>query len=111
MSTVKYRMRASQRELGPYRRHELLTGEIFYPQEGYSGYANGTDTDLSVFISDEMRADWRSNRTELMKFWRSGEYTTPDIFSDSKPWLFICGSPGTLPRAAKIFDRRAEQDA
>ena len=60
MSTVKYRMRASQRELGPYRRHELLTGEIFYPQDGYSGYGNGTDADLSAFISPEMKADWRA---------------------------------------------------
>jgi hypothetical protein len=108
MSTVKYRMRASQRELGLYRRHELLTGEIFYPQEGYSGYGNGTDADLSAFISPEMKADWKTNRTELMKFWRSGAYTTPDVFADSKPWLFICGSPNTLPWAAKIFDRKEE---
>jgi hypothetical protein len=104
MSTVKYRMRASQRELGPYRRHELLTGEIFCPQEGYSGYGNGTDTDLSAFISDEMRENWRSNRTELMKFWRSGEYTSPRTFADSKPWLYACGTPNTLPWAARQFD-------
>ena len=50
------------------------------------------------FISDEMRQDWREHRTELIKFWRSGEYTM------EKPWLFVCGDPDTLPWAAEQFD-------
>ena len=62
MATVKRRRRLSQRELGPYKRHELLTGEIDYPMQGYSGYGDGTGTDLAAFIGDEMRADWKTLR-------------------------------------------------
>jgi hypothetical protein len=40
-----------------------------------------------------MLEDWRANRGELIAFWKSGKYT------DEKPWLFICGSPDTLPWA------------
>ena len=32
--------RASSRELGPYRRHELLTGECVYAVQGYTGYGS-----------------------------------------------------------------------
>ena len=85
-------------ELGPYKRHELLTGEIRYPENGYSGYGNGRSTSLMDFISDEMRQDWREHRTVLIKFWRSDEYTT------DKPWLFVWGDPDTLPWAAEQFD-------
>ena len=55
--------------------------------------------------SAEMRADWKTHREELLKFWASGEYTTGEIFPDSKPWLFVCGRPGTVPWAARQFDR------
>jgi hypothetical protein len=82
------------RELSAYRRYELLTGEIVYPALGYDGYGDGAGTDLSAFISDEMRADWKENRTALLKFWRSGEYT------NDKPWLFAC-SNGELPWAER----------
>ena len=51
-----------------------------------------------------MRADWKSNRDELLEFWRSGEYTTADIFPDSKPWLFVSGSANRLPWAAEQFE-------
>ena len=98
--------------LGPYKRHELLTGEICYPVLGYSGYGDGTGRDLTAFISEEMRADWEANREELLAFWASGEYTTPDIFPDSLPWLFIGGPrarPGYLPWAAKVFDPPARK--
>lgn len=105
MATVKRRRRLSQRELGPYKRHELLTGEIDYPLQGYTGYGDGTGTDLAAFIGDEMRADWKTHREELLKFWASGEHTTGEIFPDSKPWLFVCGRPGTVPWAARQFDR------
>jgi hypothetical protein len=105
----KYRKRQSQRELTAYKRHELLTGEITYPVPGYyTGYADGRGTDLTAFISDEMRADWEANRDELLKFWASGEYTTGTIFADSKPWLFVCGSDDTLPWAATQFDEKAK---
>jgi hypothetical protein len=60
--------------------------------------------DCWVVISDEMRADWEANRDELMEFWQSGEYTYPDTFPDSLPWLFVCGSADTLPWAARHLD-------
>ena len=44
-------------ELGPYKRHELLTGKIFYPMRGYTGYGDGKSTNVADFIGDEMRAD------------------------------------------------------
>jgi len=52
MTTV-VRHRRQPRQLGPYRRHELLTGEICYPMQGYTGYGDGVGTDLTAFISDE----------------------------------------------------------
>jgi hypothetical protein len=45
MSTVIRRRRTSRLEIGPYKRHELLTGEVRYPALDYSGYGNGVDTD------------------------------------------------------------------
>jgi hypothetical protein len=106
MSTTKYRKRVSQRTLTEYKRHELLTGEIFYPALGYDGYGDPRtmDKNLANFISAEMKMDWEQNKEELMAFWKSGEYTTGEIFPDSKPWLFICGDPDTLPWAAEQFD-------
>jgi hypothetical protein len=105
---LKYRKRVSHRELTAYQRHELLTGEIICPAMGYTGYGDGTGRNLRAFISDEMRADWNDNRGELLKFWASGEYTTGEIFAGSTPWLFVCGSPGTLPWAAEQFDEKAK---
>jgi hypothetical protein len=105
MSTIVRRKRMSRTELGPYKRHELLFGEIIYPALGYTGYGDGTGKDLTAFISDEMRADWEGHRDELMAFWRSGQYTTAEVFPDSLPWLFDCGDGG-LPWAAKQFDRK-----
>jgi len=55
---------------------------------------------LTAFITDEMRADWKNNRDELIESWQSGEYTHPDNFPDSLPWLFVRGYAGTLPWAA-----------
>jgi hypothetical protein len=104
MTTV-VRHRRQPRELGAYRRHELLTGEIVRVEYGYSGYApDGKSDNAADYISDEMRADWAEHREALLKFWRSGEYTTPDIFPDAKPWLFVCGSANTLPWGAEQFD-------
>jgi|SRR5258705_11994908 hypothetical protein len=101
MSTVIRRKRTSRLSIGPYRRHELLTGRIQYPVQGYTGYGNGVGTDLMAFISDGMRTDWAANRDELMEFWRSGE---SDNFADSLPWLFVRGGDGSLPWAARHLD-------
>src|SRR5262245_35457830 len=100
MSTVTRRKRVSRMQLGPYRRHELLTGQIEYPIHGYTGYGDGVGTDLTAFIGEEMRRDWAANRAELLKFWQSGAYTTADIFPDSLPWLFVCGSAEMMPWAS-----------
>jgi hypothetical protein len=100
MSTIHRRQRAA-RSLGPYKRHELLTGEIRYSAiPDYTGYSDGVGTDLTAFIGDEMRRDWESHRDELMSFWRSGKTTTRDVFPDSVPWLHASGRPGAVPWAA-----------
>jgi hypothetical protein len=78
------------------------TGWISYPVQGYSGY--GVGTDVTAFISDQMRADWAANREDLVAFWQSGKYTTADVFADSLPWLFVRGSADTLPWAAEHLD-------
>jgi hypothetical protein len=101
MTTVVRRKRASRSSIGPYRRHELLTGRIQYPVQGYTGY--GVGTDLTAFISDGMRADWAANREELLAFWKSGK-TEADGFPDALPWLYVGGSADTLPWAARHLD-------
>jgi hypothetical protein len=81
---MERRRPGQRRELGPYRRHELLTGEISYPVLGYDGYGDGLNTNMA-------------------EFWRSGEYTSFRTFpGESKPWLFVRGDPHTLPWAAKV---------
>jgi hypothetical protein len=52
----------------PLQRHELLTGRIAYPVQGYTGSGDGIGTDLTAFISDQMRNDWKNNRAVLMVF-------------------------------------------
>jgi hypothetical protein len=104
MTTVIRRKRASRSSIGPYRRHELLTGRIVYPVQGYTGYGDGVGTDLTAFVSAEMRADWDANRDGLLELWRSGEHTHPDKFPDSLPWLFVRGGDGSLPWAALYLD-------
>jgi hypothetical protein len=86
MTTIIRRKRTSRSEIGPYKRHESLTGKIVYPVQGYSGYGDGSGIDLAAFISDEMR-------------------TTTAIFPDSKLWLFAYGDPDTLPWAARVLDK------
>src|SRR6476661_9578129 len=98
MTTVIRRKRASRSSIGPYRRHELLTGCIQYPVQGYTGYGDGVGMDLTAFISEQMRADWAANRAELLAFWRSGK-TTAEVFPDALPWLWGCGSADPLPWA------------
>ena len=66
MTTIIRRKRTSRLQIGPYKSHELLTGRIVYPVQGYSGYGDGVGTDLVAFLSAEMRVDWAANREELM---------------------------------------------
>ena len=101
MATIKRRQRVSHRELGPYRRYELLTGRINYVYRGYTGYGDETSKYTSAFISDEMRADWAANRDELLKFWASGESLS--FFPDTPPWQFVRNSPGTMPWAERVL--------
>src|SRR5258705_154804 len=42
LDPITRRKRTSRLSIGPYRRHELLTGWIVYPVEGYTGYGDGT---------------------------------------------------------------------
>ena len=35
---------------------------------GDGGYGDAVGTDLTAFISDEMRSDWKVNREELISF-------------------------------------------
>jgi len=87
VSTIIRRRRSSKLQLGPYRRHELLTGEVKIVVQGYSGYSDQVRTDLTLFIGPEMRADWQNHRAELIAFWRSGKSSV--IFPDCLPWLWI----------------------
>jgi hypothetical protein len=103
MTTVIRRKRASLSSIGPYRRHDLLTGRIVYPVQGYTSYGDGIGTDLTAFITDEMRAGWEANRDELMAFGRLGK-TEADVFPDALPWLYMGGSADTLPWAAGHLD-------
>jgi hypothetical protein len=104
-----------RRGLTAYKVCELLTGEIRYPLRFYDGYGTGLEDggeyDLAEnYINDSMRQDWKANREALLAFWRSGKYTTTDNLAEFglsvsvPPWLFVCGSPGTLPWAAKQFE-------
>jgi len=104
MTTITRRKREARGELGPYRRHELLTGEIYYPAFGYTGYGDGTGTDLAAFICEDMRLDWEANRTELLWFCASHERRAK-LFADEEPWwLALRGSFAVLPWASEQFD-------
>ncbi len=99
------RRKRSSRALCEYKRYELLFGECVYPlPEYYTGYGDprSGNTNVADFISDEMKADWAANRSKLIAFWKSGEYTR------DKPWLFARGDPDTLPWAATKFDDKEE---
>ena len=75
-----------------------------YPVQGYTGYGDGVGTDLTAFITDGMCADWEANRAEMLAFWQSGDFTHPDTFPDSLPWLHVRGGDGSQPWAARQFD-------
>ena len=89
-------------DIGPYKRHELLTGKIYYPALGYSGYGDGKGTHIADFVTHQMRLDWLANRDRLLSFWKSGEPISK-FFPDSKPWLLDRGDPDSLPWAEQVF--------
>jgi hypothetical protein len=89
-------------DIGPYKRHELLTGKIYYPALGYSGYGDGKRTHIADFVNHEMRLDWLANRDRLLAFWKSGQPISK-FFPDSKPWLLDRGDPDSLPWAEQVF--------
>ena len=104
-----------RRGLTAYKVVELLTGEIMYPIRHYDGYGDGLrnpggDDVADNHITDAMRQDWEANREALLAFWRSGRYTMTDTLAEfglnvrMPPWLFVRGTRGTLPWAAKQFD-------
>ena len=89
---VAMTMDDQERDIGPYKRHELLTGQIYYPALGYSGYGDGKSTHIADFVTHEMRLHWLANRDRLLVFWKSGEPISK-FFPDSKPWLLDRGDP------------------
>jgi hypothetical protein len=101
LATIKRRLHTSRNKLGAYRIYELLVGKIDYPVCDYTGYGDGSSTNVGDFVSDEMKADWEANRDRLLKFWQSGEDSMTFFHPESKPWLFVSGTPGTLPWAAR----------
>ena len=100
MSTIMRRRRGSRTSLGPYKRSELLSGRIQYPVLGYTGYGDGRSTNVADYISDQMRADWETDREALLEFWRSGKSDAEVFPDDTLPWLFVRGYPDRLPWAA-----------
>ncbi len=103
MSTILRRKRTSRLSLSAYRRHELLTGRIVYPVQGYDGYGDGRSTNVADYISDEMKADWLANRTMLLEFWQSGMSDAEAFPDDCLPWLCL-GPKDRLPWAAQFLD-------
>jgi hypothetical protein len=106
MSTIFRRKRASRLNLDPYRRSELLYGEIRYPLPShYTGYGDMHGLDLRAFITPEMKADWAANRDGLIAFWKSGRTIIEAFPEDCLPWLpYAAGRPGTVPWACVHLD-------
>jgi hypothetical protein len=88
-------------DIGPYKRHELLTGQIYYPALGYNGYGDGKSTHIADFVNHEMRLDWLANRDRLLEFWKSGESISK--FFPESTWLLDRGDPESLPWAEQVF--------
>jgi hypothetical protein len=104
MSTIVRRKHGARRQLTVYQRHELVSGRIFYPQNGYTGYGDGVGRDLTAFISENMKLDYWANRTMLLEWWASGEsegHFPPPV---TPPWLNAHGDPSRLPWGAEHLD-------
>jgi hypothetical protein len=70
--------------------------------------ATADNHDLRAYISDDMRADWESNRDELLAFWASNE-SIGLWFRIVPPWLNVpCDREGTLPWGATHLDADPE---
>jgi hypothetical protein len=104
-----------RRGLTAYKVYELLTGEIRYPVQGYSGYGNAlldqSHASLTAnYISDQMREDWEANREALMAFWRSGklayDFSEFGLNVMMKPWRGVSGDRRTLPWAATALEQQ-----
>ena len=94
---MERRAPSQSRGLTAYRAYELLNGKIDYPvMSYYSGYGDGQSTDLSLFISEQMRADWLGNRKLLLRVWQSGELFPHDVL-DWRPHLSIDHDGHPLP--------------
>jgi hypothetical protein len=105
MSTILRKRRTSRMSIGPYKRSELLFGEIRCPLPAYySGYGDGHGRNLTASISDGMRRDWAANRDALLEFWKSGKSMAEAFPEDALPWLPSRGNPRALPWAAKYLD-------
>ena len=76
---------------------------IKYPMRGYTGYGDGSSTDVADYISDEMRLDWQNLRAELMAFWQPGKAISEAYPHDCLPWLANSDGP-ELPCAALHLD-------
>ena len=101
-----------ERPLTAEKIYELLYGEPGYclPQY-YQGYADAVsrDPDITHFISDEMKADWRANRDKLMQLWR-GEGDHKHLFGCQRlPWL-CCDDDHEWPWAARTFDNKPDTE-
>jgi hypothetical protein len=91
------------RELSADCAHELLNGKISYPAPGfYDGYGDGVNTDLSLFISERMKADWLANRKLLIKVWRSGELFPHEYFA-WRLWNCVEHNGEPFPWAERVF--------
>lgn len=110
--TVRHKRRRAKRGgLTQYKLAELLTGEPWYPAMRYSGYGDGT-ADIEQFVGEEMVADWKAYRDEILKFWISGRFTGGLSFQLTErsepfkvsPWIFLRGFAGTRPWAWWRFD-------
>ena len=109
MTTVIRRKRASRLRIGPYRRNELRSGHIQYPVQGYTGYGDGVGTDLTAFISDEMRAiigkeeppvQHEVTKPGIRMFARAAGYTDlvfyDEVYAKSKGYRSLVAPPGFL---------------
>ena len=87
-------------DIGPYKRHELLTGKIYYPALGYSGYGDGKSTHITDFVTNEMRLDWLANRDRLLAS-GSPASRSRGTFPTLSPGSLIAAIPTRCPGRSK----------
>jgi hypothetical protein len=55
----------AENDIGPYKRHELLTGRIYYPALGYTGCGDGKSTNpqgRAVLLSIAIQVAFKRQR-------------------------------------------------